>query len=378
MSLIDNLRAVVEPLTATIGMLGKRIDRLSKTKIDIEPGKTLTTNDYTTEEKDKLARIPIDSLLTFDQQELTQTQQSQVRENIGSVGSWGELFYKIDKYRNSILSGTPKVKEFNTSSWNGRAYCVTIDTNFYYLFAPNYYKNWNGANDINRNPDVNREDHNRIRHSIGVGSNVGVYFGSSLNCHEGKIKKASETVRYFGNGYLYDSSLENTGETFCFTNDVNGNACVYSQTRNWPGLSTTTIREWGFYYNDVAYCVLDSKYIGSTFLDVDPTQAGKVPMVQADASWGLADIPTIVEESIEQAKSSGEFNGPQGEQGPKGDTPVKGVDYFTETDKQEIVGMVLDDIESSAQIHTLTDTITGQKYRLSVENGKLTMTEVTE
>lgn len=81
---------------------------------------------------------------------------------------------------------------------------------------------------------------------------------------------------------------------------------------------------------------------------------------------------------LEQAKENGELTGPPGEQGPKGDTPVKGVDYFTETDKQEIVGMVLDDIESSAQNHTFTDTITGQKYRLSVENGKLTMTEVTE
>jgi hypothetical protein len=35
-------------------------------------------------------------------------------------------------------------------------------------------------------------------------------------------------------------------------------------------------------------------------------------------------------------------------------------------------------IKELVSTHTLTDTITGQKYHLSVENGKLTMTEVTE
>lgn len=31
------------------------------------------------------------------------------------------------------------------------------------------------------------------------------------------------------------------------------------------------------------------------------------------------------------------FEVPQGDPGPKGDTPVKGVDYWTDTDKKEIV-----------------------------------------
>lgn len=38
--------------------------------------------------------------------------------------------------------------------------------------------------------------------------------------------------------------------------------------------------------------------------------------------------------------------GPQGEQGPPGKTPVKGVDYWTELDKQEIVDDVLEQIPS--------------------------------
>lgn len=47
------------------------------------------------------------------------------------------------------------------------------------------------------------------------------------------------------------------------------------------------------------------------------------------------------------------LQGPQGEQGPKGATgpagytPVKGVDYFTEADKQELVNEVLAAIPSA-------------------------------
>ena len=36
--------------------------------------------------------------------------------------------------------------------------------------------------------------------------------------------------------------------------------------------------------------------------------------------------------------------GPQGPQGPKGDTPVKGVDYFTDADKEEIAEQALENI----------------------------------
>ena len=40
--------------------------------------------------------------------------------------------------------------------------------------------------------------------------------------------------------------------------------------------------------------------------------------------------------------------GPQGEQGPPGKTPVKGVDYWTEPDKQEIISDVLEQIPGSS------------------------------
>lgn len=59
-----------------------------------------------------------------------------------------------------------------------------------------------------------------------------------------------------------------------------------------------------------------------------------------------AELDSAIDTALEQAKASGDFNGPQGPQGPqgpKGDTgaagytPVRGVDYWTAADKQEII-----------------------------------------
>ena len=36
--------------------------------------------------------------------------------------------------------------------------------------------------------------------------------------------------------------------------------------------------------------------------------------------------------------------------GPKGDTPVKGTDYYTEADKQEMVQLVLATLPSSEEV----------------------------
>ena len=38
------------------------------------------------------------------------------------------------------------------------------------------------------------------------------------------------------------------------------------------------------------------------------------------------------------------FEVPQGDPGPKGDTPIKGLDYWTEADKAEIVEDVLTEL----------------------------------
>ena len=61
-----------------------------------------------------------------------------------------------------------------------------------------------------------------------------------------------------------------------------------------------------------------------------------------------SELPEAVNVALAQAKESGEFNGKDGRPGKDGldgETPVKGKDYYTETDKEEIVNLVLEQIE---------------------------------
>ena len=59
---------------------------------------------------------------------------------------------------------------------------------------------------------------------------------------------------------------------------------------------------------------------------------------------GLADkldankLPEAINTALAQAKESGEFDG---QDGVDGYTPVKGVDYYTEADKAEMVALVI-------------------------------------
>lgn len=76
-------------------------------------------------------------------------------------------------------------------------------------------------------------------------------------------------------------------------------------------------------------------YITTYKLYVD--QATKMEMtVNTQGYITVEQLEAAVEAALQEAKDSGEFKG------EKGDTPVKGVDYFTEEDKQEMVNDVLE------------------------------------
>ena len=86
-------------------------------------------------------------------------------------------------------------------------------------------------------------------------------------------------------------------------------------------------------------------------------QTGTVELTAADVgAISKNDLQEATNEVLAQAKASGEFDGADGApgpQGPKGDTgdvgpagpaghtPVKGTDYFTESDKAELVDAVI-------------------------------------
>lgn len=62
---------------------------------------------------------------------------------------------------------------------------------------------------------------------------------------------------------------------------------------------------------------------------------------------GTTELDSAIDTALQQAKASGDFNGPQGPQGPKGDTgpagytPVKGTDYWTAAERQAMIDDVL-------------------------------------
>ena len=59
------------------------------------------------------------------------------------------------------------------------------------------------------------------------------------------------------------------------------------------------------------------------------------------AMGAVEGVPEAINTALQAAKESGEFDGEKGDPGPAGPAPVKGVDYWTDTDKAEIVSDVL-------------------------------------
>ena len=108
---------------------------------------------------------------------------------------------------------------------------------------------------------------------------------------------------------------------------------------------------------------LTASDVGAIAYETDPTvpewaKQPQKPTYTADEVGAVsqADLQEATNEALAQAKASGEFDGadgaqgpqgPQGETGPQGPagadgyTPIKGTDYFTESDKTELVNSVL-------------------------------------
>ena len=71
-------------------------------------------------------------------------------------------------------------------------------------------------------------------------------------------------------------------------------------------------------------------------------KTGKVKLTAKDVSAiSQDDLKEATNEALAQAKASGEFEGKDGTDGKDGYTPVKGVDYWTEEERNEIVEEVL-------------------------------------
>lgn len=99
-------------------------------------------------------------------------------------------------------------------------------------------------------------------------------------------------------------------------------------------LGKVAITPKGEYSNATTYQLLDLiTYDGSSYLALKET-TGNLPT--NNEYWQL-----IAE------KGQDGINGKDGTNGIDGKTPIKGTDYYTDADKQEIVNLVLDDLPSA-------------------------------
>lgn len=128
------------------------------------------------------------------------------------------------------------------------------------------------------------------------------------------------------NEYIYiDNSWELIGNTQI---DLTGYA-----TEEWINiqikdfLNTTQV-------NDLISTALSNYYIKE---EVDNLLNNKIPV----------DVTNYIEGHKEELKGDA---GPQGEPGKDGYTPIKGIDYFTETDKQEMINSVLTSLPNSEEV----------------------------
>lgn len=89
----------------------------------------------------------------------------------------------------------------------------------------------------------------------------------------------------------------------------------------------------------------------------------------------LNETAAVIDETlvIQAQMANPIYQGPQGPAGNDGKTPVKGVDYFTSDDKQEIIDEVIENIgEVSVD---LTDYYTKQETDAAIQAAKPDLTE---
>jgi hypothetical protein len=79
---------------------------------------------------------------------------------------------------------------------------------------------------------------------------------------------------------------------------------------------------------------------------VNPADSEFVLRLLVDGEWEA--VPAIQGEKGDKGDQG--IQGPVGPQGEKGDSPVVGVDYFTDDDKQEIINTVLEKLPSAESV----------------------------
>ena len=131
-----------------------------------------------------------------------------------------------------------------------------------------------------------------------------------------------------------------TGEDYKQMLDENDSCIVPAEVMIAPGFFVSVFADWE---SDVETRLTTNKVF--LYLQRSGNTQGTSPPIHSDDTIkeliALATQALAVAQSVEKRANSGEFNG---------HAPIKGVDYFTPTDKAEIVQAVIDDLISHTNL----------------------------
>lgn len=108
-----------------------------------------------------------------------------------------------------------------------------------------------------------------------------------------------------------------------------------------------------------------------------------IPTVDDDGNlaWSASEegMPEIDGTNIRGPQGEAGPQGEQGEAGEPGYTPVKGTDYYTDSDKQEMVDLVLEKIPDDKYVKTAEQTLTAERQLQARSNiGAASTAEVSQ
>ena len=209
------------------------------------------------------------------------------------------------------------------------------------------------------------DSHNDIRLELkAINDRLTAFFDSD----DQTLDELSEIVSYITNNKTLIESITTSKVSVAdivnnLTTNVSNKPLSAAQGVVLKGLIDTLSNSLSNYQTKGDYALRSELPTVPTNVSVFTNDAGYLTQHQ-DISHKLdADkLPEAVNDALAQAKASGEFDGADGRDGVDGKdgyTPVKGTDYFTEADKQEIAQAAADLVEVpdgfSGSYNDLTD-----------------------